>query len=79
VGKVDGDVRITVTDGGHGVPADLVPHLFEPFANSGDSAGRGLGLNLVREIARRHGGEAVYRAPADGEPVAFEIRLPQPT
>jgi PAS domain S-box-containing protein len=79
VGKVDGDVRITVTDGGHGVPADLIPHLFEPFANSGDSAGRGLGLNLVREIARRHGGEAVYRAPADGEPVAFEIRLPQPT
>jgi signal transduction histidine kinase len=58
------------------VPADLVSRLFEPFANSADSGGTGLGLNLVREIARRHGGEATYLAPADGEPSTFEIRLP---
>jgi PAS domain S-box-containing protein len=79
VGSINDEVRIRVTDGGRGVPAELVPRLFEAFANSGDSAGRGLGLNLVREIARRHGGEAVYHPPAEGEPAAFEIRLPQPT
>ena len=79
VGSINDEVRITVTDGGRGVPPELVPRLFEAFANSGDSAGRGLGLNLVREIARRHGGEAVYHPPAEGAPSAFEIRLPQPT
>jgi PAS domain S-box-containing protein len=79
VGSVDGELRIAVTDGGEGVPDELVPHLFEPFAVGGESAGRGLGLNLVQEVARRHGGEAVYHPRANGSPVAFELRLPQPT
>lgn len=76
VGRVGDGVRISVTDGGEGVPDAQVPHLFEPFALGGDSADRGLGLNLVREIARRHGGEAVYHPPGDGDPVSFEIVLP---
>jgi PAS domain S-box-containing protein len=79
VGSVDEDIRLRVVDGGRGVAPELVPHLFEPFANSGDSAGRGLGLNLVREIVRRHGGEVAYHPPAAGEPVAFEIWLPRPS
>ena len=35
------------------------------------------GLDQIPEIARRHGGDAVYHPPENGEPVAFEIRLPQ--
>jgi PAS domain S-box-containing protein len=76
MGSSGDDVRIRITDGGSGVPAELVPLLFQPFVNAGTAGGSGLGLNLVREIARRHGGEAVYHPPAEGEPVAFEIRLP---
>ena len=70
------DVRITVSDAGPGVPAELVPRLFERFAMGGPVGGTGLGLYLVREIARGHGGEATYRPPADGEPAAFEIAIP---
>ena len=53
------------------------PVLFERFAIAGRSGGTGLGLYLVREIARAHGGEAAYHPPAPGEPSAFEITLPR--
>jgi signal transduction histidine kinase len=75
-GGVDGAVSIKVTDGGPGVPAAFEPHLFEPFAKDGPTGGTGLGLSLVREIARQHGGDALYHPPTDGQPTAFEIRLP---
>ncbi|CAN5524516.1 HAMP domain-containing sensor histidine kinase [soil metagenome] len=46
---------ISVTDDGPGVPPDEREHVFEPFYRSGAvTRGAGLGLNLVREIARRH-------------------------
>jgi signal transduction histidine kinase len=76
-GTVDDAVRIRVTDAGPGVPAELVPHLFERFAGSSASVGAGLGLYLAREIALRHGGDVSYHAPADGSPTAFEITLPR--
>lgn len=76
-GAVDhGQVRIRVTDAGAGVPDELVPRLFERFATGGSAGGTGLGLYLVREIARGHGGDAVYRPPGPGQPATFEIRLP---
>ena len=64
-------VRITVHDAGSGVPEDVAPRLFERFA-AGARGGTGLGLYLVREIARRHGGEASY----EGEG-RFVIDLPK--
>jgi PAS domain S-box-containing protein len=74
--SVDGDVSIRVTDGGPGIPSELAQRLFQQFATSGADGGTGLGLFLVREIARRHGGEVTYRPPADGRPTTFEITLP---
>ena len=53
-------VTFTVSDTGSGIPADALPHLFEPFyrAPGQDSAsGVGLGLSIVREIISAHGGE----------------------
>jgi signal transduction histidine kinase len=62
-------VQITVTDAGPGVPERDRERIFEPFVRGERSTpGAGLGLSLVRQIARRHGGEARYEG-------GFRIRL----
>lgn len=80
IGTLEDRVIIRVTDGGAGIPEDLVPHLFDRFAIAGPSGGTGLGLYLVRQIARRHGGEATYHRPHHPhhrDPTTFEISLPR--
>ena len=75
--QVRGDhVELRVTDAGHGVPDELVSRLFDRFAAAGATSGTGLGLYLVREIARGHGGEVVYQPPVDDSPTTFLIRVP---
>lgn len=77
-GRVDGDaVELRVTDAGPGVPDDLVPRLFDRHATSGAAGGSGLGLYLVREIVRGHGGDVVYEAPSGEDPTTFVVRLPR--
>jgi signal transduction histidine kinase len=70
---------LEVRDHGPGVPEDERERIFEPFyrliATRESGHGSGLGLALVREIARRHGGEAVCLA-ADGGGSRFRIDLP---
>jgi PAS domain S-box-containing protein len=73
---VHGEVHIRVSDAGPGVTAGLVPRLFERFSIAGPSGGTGLGLYLVREIARGHGGEAEYHPPGPGQRATFELRFP---
>jgi PAS domain S-box-containing protein len=70
------EVHIRVSDAGPGVPPALVPRLFDRFAIGGRSGGTGLGLYLVREIARGHGGEVDYLPPGPGQQTAFEMTLP---
>ena len=72
----DDEVELRVTDAGPGVPVELGPRVFDRFATAGPTSGTGLGLYLVREIARIHGGEALYRPPADGSPTTFLVRFP---
>jgi PAS domain S-box-containing protein len=75
--QVRGDhVELRVTDAGDGVPDELVSRLFDRFAAAGATSGTGLGLYLVREIARGHGGEVVYQPPVDDSPTTFLIRVP---
>jgi signal transduction histidine kinase len=54
-------VEISVCDGGAGIPESERERVFEPFHRAGAGRGTGLGLALVRQIARRHGGEAYTR------------------
>jgi signal transduction histidine kinase len=73
-------VRVFVADGGQGIPADLVPHVFDRF-RSGDGnhpSGTGLGLALVQAVARAHGGEVLVSS-RPGRGSEFELRLPGPT
>jgi two-component system, OmpR family, sensor histidine kinase RstB len=68
---------ITVRDGGPGVPESELESVFRPFYRPRDtdgSSGAGLGLALVRQIARRHGGEA--RCTLENGRSAFVIVLP---
>jgi len=70
---------LEVRDHGPGVPDGERERIFEPFyrlaATRESGRGSGLGLALVREIARRHGGEAVCLA-AEGGGSLFRIDLP---
>lgn len=49
-------VTITVADTGAGIPADLLPHVFERFVKSPGSAGSGLGLAIAHDIVTAHSG-----------------------
>ena len=73
----DASVRITVSDQGAGVPPGLGPRLFEMFASAGPHRASGLGLYLVRLIARRHGGDVEYVPASDERGTTFVMTLPR--
>jgi len=75
VSRAGDGVEITVCDHGAGVPEAERERVFDPFyrhTGTRGIAGAGLGLALVRQIARRHGGEARC-APRSG---CFIVVLP---
>ncbi|MFC4786931.1 PAS domain S-box protein [Nocardioides sp. MAHUQ-72] len=76
--RSDGDrIQVRVSDAGGGVPAAMQGRLFERFATGRRRGGTGLGLFIVREIARAHGGDATYEPGTTEDPVgAFVITLP---
>jgi signal transduction histidine kinase len=85
VAPIEVDVRpqgaravVTVSDQGPGVAANETERIFTPFyraAGSEAAGGTGLGLSLVRQIARQHGGEAAWAGTPD-RPSAIRITLP---
>jgi signal transduction histidine kinase len=67
---------LEVVDRGAGVAESERERVFTPFHRLGtDATGAGLGLSLVRQIARLHGGDAAV-APRAGEPSRFRVTLP---
>jgi two-component system, OmpR family, sensor histidine kinase RstB len=67
---------VEVTDSGGGIPEGEREHVFTPFYQlGGEARGTGLGLSLVRQIARLHRGDAVV-APKPGQPSCFRVSLP---
>ncbi len=80
VARNAGRAVLEVRDHGPGVPEGERERIFEPFyrlaATRESGRGSGLGLALVREIAQRHGGEAVCLA-AEGGGSRFRIDLPE--
>jgi len=74
----DGDtLLLEVTSQGPVIPASQLEGLFEPFRRRASGATRnlGLGLFIVREIARAHGGSVAARSAAEG--TTFTVRLPR--
>jgi two-component system CitB family sensor kinase len=72
-----GTLHISVVDSGDGVPAELTGTIFDSGVSTSAGTGRGLGLALARQAARRLGGDVRLRAPdGDGHGAVFEARLP---
>jgi signal transduction histidine kinase len=68
--------RFEVADDGGGLPPGDEQAVFEPFSTGSSRGGMGLGLSIVRGIARAHGGESgVINRPGHG--VTFWIRIPR--
>jgi two-component system, OmpR family, sensor histidine kinase BaeS len=68
------DVRIMVHDTGEGIPAELLPRVFDRFVKGADSAGSGLGLAIVRDIVEAHGGAVTATSqPGAGTEVTLTI------
>jgi signal transduction histidine kinase len=70
----DGQIELLVSDAGEEIPESAHENLFTPFQRGADGSGHGLGLSLVRQIARQHGGDARYGRPASG-PQGFIVTL----
>jgi signal transduction histidine kinase len=69
-----GHLEIIVEDNGPGIPADVLPKVFEPLFST-KSFGTGLGLPTVKQIIEQHGGAiAITSTPATGTRVT--LRLP---
>ncbi|MBS1705857.1 MAG: DUF4118 domain-containing protein [Armatimonadetes bacterium] len=78
----DGDEAIlTVQDNGQGIDAQSLPHIFDWFrqANSTTSrkhSGLGLGLAIVNQLVRSHGGTVFAESAGLGKGAKFTVRLP---
>jgi signal transduction histidine kinase len=75
------EVVLRVEDHGKGIPADLLPRIFELFSQSGaggESAGDGLGLGLsvVKNIVELHGGTVQAKSEGDDKGAEIIVRLP---
>jgi len=70
----DGFVRVSATDGGPGIPAEVLPRVFQPFFTT-KATGMGLGLAVCRSIIQAHGGQLWAENAATGG-ATFSFTLP---
>jgi two-component system NtrC family sensor kinase len=73
----DERLQLRISDTGVGIPADLLPHIFEPFVTTkGEGSGVGLGLSVVYGVVSSHHGEiGVHSQPGVG--TTFTLSLPR--
>ena len=77
-------VGITVRDSGEGIAPELLPHIFEMFAQGEHAldnprSGLGIGLAVSRTLAEMHGGSLSARSDGKGLGSSFTVRLPLAT
>jgi len=73
-------VAIVVSDTGAGIPAALLPHVFDPFVQSEDTleharGGLGIGLAIVKRLVEMHGGSVAGASGGEGHGSTFTIHL----
>lgn len=74
--KDEKEIEIKLSDTGHGIHEDVLPHIFEPFfTTKREGKGVGLGLSVVYGIIRRHNGEIKVTSKLQ-EGTIFTLILP---
>ncbi len=69
-------VCLTVADTGHGIPAEILSRIFEPFFSTKPALpGIGMGLTLARSIIKSHAGALVFQS-VEGEGTIIRVYLP---
>ena len=71
---VDGQIQLSISDTGPGIPPDVLPHIFEPLYST-KGFGVGLGLPIVKEIIQQHHGNIEITSEA-GQGTQVILRLP---
>jgi len=78
----NGQVAVSVTDTGQGIPAQDLPHVFERFyradkarSRSGGTSGTGLGLSIVRSVIEAHNGQVSIESQ-EGKGTSVRFTLP---
>jgi signal transduction histidine kinase len=79
-----GEAVVLVRDDGIGIPPDLLPRVFDLFAQGEQAlhrsgAGLGIGLTLVHRLVEMHGGRVEARSDGPGRGSELEVRLPLST
>ena len=70
-------VIVKIRDNGAGIPADVLPRIWDPFFTTKDvGEGTGLGLSIVHELVERHGGTIAVDTKV-GEGTTFTVTLPR--
>jgi len=81
VERAGASVGISVTDTGEGIPASLLPYVFDRFTQGDASVtrahgGLGLGLSIVRHLVELHGGYVSASSDGPGTGATLLVRLP---
>ncbi|MEX2307506.1 MAG: PAS domain S-box protein [Pirellulales bacterium] len=79
--RKDGGAQLSVRDTGLGIPADMLPHIFDMFAQVESSlsrarGGMGLGLALAKKLVELHGGRIEVHSAGHGKGSEFVVWLP---
>jgi signal transduction histidine kinase len=74
VKRIDSSLRFEISDTGCGIPAQLLPRIFEPFVSHGKANGTGLGLAISKSVVDAHRGSISVKSSDTG--TTFTIELP---
>ncbi|KYF86885.1 hybrid sensor histidine kinase/response regulator [Sorangium cellulosum] len=79
--EVGATSRLRISDTGEGISADFLPRVFDRFRQANSSttrwrSGLGLGLSIVRDLVKMHGGEVRAESAGEGRGAEFIVDLP---